>query len=185
MRVGRSHGCALVLEDLYPGMRTAELGRLLDPELDDVPHGGLVEFRERQVVTRGEAHDATCAGSPGTSEQRLARGRRRSVRQECGEVVGEHVRALVSRVRCTSSALVAWAEVAAGVVRRLALLPRRFHLALPGTGGPLGRYEDPLGAQRVVAPVRVQVRIEVVPRVEATTRGASSGAQDLLLSTSA
>jgi hypothetical protein len=165
VRVGiaAAHHGATVFEDLdiVDERVGAELGVLIDPRVDDSAHGGLIHFGEREVVARREADDAADAGLGFGDEEAagfdvLGGG----VGFECGEIVIEHEGPGVLRIVLAAGAGVAGAEIAGGVVIGKLLRWSVFDLALPGTVGAVGRYQDPLASQRIVAAVRVGLPVE-------------------------
>jgi len=143
MRVRRAHHLPAVLEDLHVAdPRVGEqLGVLLGPDVDHALDRVRRQVAQAEVVARRVAHDA--------ARPILAV----TFRNERGEVVREHERAVVVPVAHAAGALVARAEIAGRVLFRQPLGRHALDLSLPRSLRPLRRHQHPLAAQRVEAPV--------------------------------
>ena len=156
VRVRAAHQLALVLERLHPPVAGAQRRRLRRVRVDHRRDVGGRHLGQRQIVARREADHAARAPHALRPEQRPAVGvvdRAVGVLQR-REVVVEHERAAVARVGDAARALVARAEVAAGIVRRPLAARRRLVTPLPRPLRALGRHQHPLAGQRVEAAVR-------------------------------
>jgi hypothetical protein len=154
VRVAAAHERALVLEDLHVAdeVEGAETRRLVGPGVDHGPDAGDVHIGERQVVARREAEDAADAARGTGAEQLVVeRGTGRRLGEQGREVVVERERRGVRRIRGPVRATIAGAEVARRVIRRALVARRRLDLSLPRALQPMGRAEDPLVEERVVA----------------------------------
>ena len=160
VRVGTTHGRALVLEDLHPAPAGAQFVVLGDPGVDDAADGCLGQLGQCLAVVGREADDPAGAAHAVAGKEGIVPMVGRRVGQQGREVVGEDVGAGVGRVGLATHTGVAGAQVAVRVVCRARGVVGGFLLALPGAFGPVGGDEDPAVLQRVVAAMGVIGKVE-------------------------
>jgi len=112
-------------------------------------------------MARMEANDAARTGDRLAPKERVVATVRVTgfLAKERGEIVIENISAGVVRVGLPTCPCIPWTKVTFRIVRG-ALISNRLLLALPGAFGAVGRYEDPLSAEGIVAAMGMFGRVK-------------------------
>jgi hypothetical protein len=161
MRVARAHHRTAILEDLHipdEGQRS-QFFILLRPYIDDSRNCRDIHLRQRQVVARRKANDATDAAFASGVQQRrhsaagfsvagsIPAGR--NIRQQRREVICKHKCMFILRVDRAIRSGVAGTEVARRIVGWTLLVRRLFDLPLPWALRAMRRDQHPFTGQRI------------------------------------
>src|SRR5580765_585211 len=165
MRIAGAHHGAAVFEDLHmldPGARP-QIVELIDPQIDHGPEFAQAHARDGEVVARRKTSDAADSALR-TGDQQIVVVDPYFLRvgEERGVIIVEGEGAGVLRIARTASAGIPRTQIAVWVEMGRILEWGLFYLSLPGPLRAMGRDDDPLLGQGIVASVgRVLELIEI------------------------
>ena len=141
VRIRRPHRGPFVLKKLHivDIRQVAQFNHLFRPHIDHPSNVRYGHFRQRQVVARTKADDATTTGLRCHLEELpLTHIAPWAIRQERSKIIFKDKDAGVSRVMETTGPFIAGAEVALGIISRSVVGHPLFYLSLPGALGAMG-----------------------------------------------
>ena len=163
MRAAGAHHGAAVLEDRH-GIdlrQLSETRELLDPDIDDPPHGAPRHVAQGVIVRRGVADDAANSGFALGSQQRPRELTSRNVGAKSGKIIVEYEGRFIRGIdHAARGPQVAGAQETCGIMGRRSRI-RDLRLPLPGPGGTMRGNQHPLIVERIVAAMDVPLQSPV------------------------